>query len=299
VAIFLFYAFVSVSQEEFLFLVSFGFFLMVLTVILWLQYKKLHKENRLEQKPYPQILWGMLAIFVYVGVEVTIQSNLGALLKTPEGGGYSTSEIGPFVSLYWGSLMIGRWTGSIGAFRLGRGMRIILTILVPFLALMLVLFMNSLSGVDVGRFFSYSICVALLIAAFFIGQQKPALTLILFSVLGTVAMVIGLMTTGIVSIYAFLSGGLFCSIMWPCIFSLGTAGLGKYTSQASGFLIMMILGGAIIPPLQGLIADKFNIHYSYSITVFCFAFLAIYGFKVKGILRKNGIDYDTGYDIQH
>ena len=68
-------------------------------------------------------------------------------------------------------------------------------------------------------------------------------------------MVIGVMSTGTVAIYAFLSGGLFCSIMWPCIFTLSVAGLGKYTSQGSAFLIMMILGGGIIPPLQGKLAD--------------------------------------------
>ena len=79
-----------------------------------------------------------------------------------------------------------------------------------------------------------------------------------------------------VSIYAFLSGGLFCSIMWPCIFSLSIAGLKKYTSQGSSFLIMMILGGAIIPPIQGKIADIWSIHQSYIITIFCFAYIAFF-----------------------
>ena len=66
---------------------------------------------------------------------------------------------------------------------------------------------------------------------------------------------IGLFTKGSVATYAFLSGGLCCSIMWPCIFSLSIAGLGKYTTQGSAFLIMMILGGGIIPPIQGKLAD--------------------------------------------
>lgn len=131
------------------------------------------------------------------------------------------------------------------------------------------------------------------------GQQKPALTLIIFGGLGTLAMIIGLMTTGQISVFAFLSGGLFCSIMWPCIFSLATAGLGKYTSQASSFLIMMILGGAFIPPMQGLIADKMNIHISYIIPVICFSFLTWYAFKVRGILKTEGIDYDTNETSAH
>ena len=67
---------------------------------------------------YPQLIFGMIAIFTYVGVEVTIQSNMGSLLKTKEFGGLEASKIAPFISLYWGSLMIGRWTGAIGAFNL-------------------------------------------------------------------------------------------------------------------------------------------------------------------------------------
>jgi FHS family L-fucose permease-like MFS transporter len=93
----------------------------------------------------------------------------------------------------------------------------------------------------------------------------------LFAIFGIIAMVIGLLTTGQMALYAFISGGLACSIMWPCIFSLSIAGLGKYTSQGSSFLIMMILGGAIIPPLQGKLADSIGIHMSYIIPVFCFA----------------------------
>ena len=105
-------------------------------------------------------------------------------------------------------------------------------------------------------------------------------------------MLIGLFTTGTIAIFAFMSGGLFLSIMWPCIFSLGIAGLGKYTSQGSAFLVMMILGGGIIPPLQGKLADIIGIHASYFIPVLCFAFIAFYGWKVIGILEKQGIGHD-------
>ena len=117
--------------------------------------------------------------------------------------------------------------------------------------------------------------------------------MLIFGFLGVIAMVSGILTKGMVSIYAFLSGGLVCSIMWPSIFSLSIAGLGKYTSQGSAFLIMMILGGGIIPPIQGKIADIIGIHQSYIITVVCFAYLAFFAFAVKGILKKQGIDYDA------
>jgi FHS family L-fucose permease-like MFS transporter len=148
----------------------------------------------------------------------------------------------------------------------------------------------------------YVVCVLIQIGAFFISKDNPARMLLVFSILGVAAMVIGVMSTGTVAIYAFLSGGLVCSIMWPCIFSLSVAGLGKYTSQGSAFLIMMILGGGIIPPLQGKLADYLQsnnpvsgagIHESYWVPVVCFLYLVVFAFIVKGILRKQGIDYDV------
>jgi FHS family L-fucose permease-like MFS transporter len=81
--------------------------------------------------------------------------------------------------------------------------------------------------------------------------------------------------------------------MWPSIFSLSVAGLGKYTTQGSAFLIMMILGGGIIPPLQGKLADIIGIHESYWIPVICFAYLIFFAVLVKNILTKQGISYDT------
>jgi FHS family L-fucose permease-like MFS transporter len=104
-------------------------------------------------------------------------------------------------------------------------------------------------------------------------------------------MLIGLFSSGNIALFAFLSGGLFCSIMWPCIFTLSIAGLGKYTSQGSAFLIMMILGGAIIPPVQGKLADVFNIQASYWIAVACFAYLLFYAFRTKTVLDKQNVTY--------
>jgi MFS transporter, FHS family, L-fucose permease len=250
---------------------------------------------------YPQLIYGMIAIFTYVGVEVTIQSNMGSLLKTPEFGGYSADQIAPFISLYWGSLMIGRWTGAIGVFNVSKSTKNILTIVVPFFAFGVVLAVNHyLSGVNVDNLFIYALCVAILVIGFFIGQQKPVRTLTLFGLLGVLAMVIGLLTTGRVGMFAFISGGLCCSIMWPSIFALAIAGLGKYTSQGSAFLIMMILGGSIIPPVQGILADTTQnsftwisgLHLSYIVPVFGFAYLAFFAWKAGFELKKQGINID-------
>ncbi|MEO6851289.1 MAG: MFS transporter, partial [Mucilaginibacter sp.] len=106
---------------------------------------------------YPQLILGMLAIFTYVGTEVTIQSNLGSLLKTREFGSFQESAIAPFISLYWGSLMIGRFAGAIGAFNLSKNVKYVLYVIVPFLAFGVVLLVNKfLSGVDVSNLYVYS-----------------------------------------------------------------------------------------------------------------------------------------------
>lgn len=242
---------------------------------------------------YPQLVLGMLAIFTYVGVEVTIQSNLGELLKVNLGNGLnpiglpsmSDSQIAPLISMYWGGLMIGRWAGAIAVFNPVGKLKTWLYILVPYIAFGAVLAVNFISGFDISILFWFSVCVAIQIVGFFAGKERPALTLKIFGVLGVIAMLIGLFTSGNIALFAFLSGGLCCSIMWPSIFALSIQDLGKYTSQGSSFLVMMILGGAIIPPLQGKLADIIGIHSSYWIAVICFAYLAFFAQKVGNILN--------------
>ena len=231
---------------------------------------------------YPQLVLGMLAIFTYVGVEVSIQSNLGDLLQTPSFGSLKPDEIAPYISMYLGGLMIGRWTGAITIFNPSNTLKKWLYIIVPYVAFGVVLSVNAISGFEVKHLFAFAICVAIQIAGFFIGKDKPTSTLMVFGIL---AMLVGLYTTGTIAIFSFLSGGLFCSIMWPSIFSLSIKGLGKFTSQGSAFLVMMILGGAIIPPIQGKLADIIGIHQSYWVTVFCFIYLVIFAQKTKKIFQ--------------
>lgn len=238
---------------------------------------------------YPQLVLGMLALFAYVGVEVTIGSNLGELLVTADFGSISGPALAPYMSMYWGSLMIGRWAGAITVFNPSSQLKKILLIVVPYIAFGVVLAANAISGQDVTPLYAYAFVILFQIAGFFLGKDQPSRTLMIFGIMGMTAMLIGLFTTGTIAIFAFMSGGLFLSIMWPSIFSLAIAGLGKYTSQGSAFLVMMILGGGIIPPLQGKLADIIGIHTSYFIPVLCFAFIAFYGWKVIGILEKQGI----------
>jgi FHS family L-fucose permease-like MFS transporter len=252
------------------------------------------QQEKAERKPvalqYPQLTLGMLAIFFYVGVEVTIQSNLGALLKLPEIKGISASQISPYISLYWGSLMIGRWRGSVTVFNFKGVKRTIAMTIIPIVAFGVICGVNYLRTNDISDYKFYVPYILLAIIAFFIGQEKPARTLILFSLIAMGLMIIGLFTTGPTALFSFIAGGLFCSVMWPCIFALAIAGLGKYTTQGSSLLIMMILGGGVIPLIQGKVVDLYGAHISYWVPVFCFAYLAFYGWRVQGIFKKQGMD---------
>ncbi|MFD2822247.1 MFS transporter [Lacinutrix iliipiscaria] len=249
---------------------------------------------------YPQLVLGMLAIFMYVGVEVTVGSNLGELLKqTVNRSNFNTlglpvlndAQLAPFISLYWGGLMIGRWVGAITVFNPSKGLKKWLLIIVPYIAFGVILLVNF-GKYSTNEILLFCVCIAIQIAGFFLAKDKPVATLKIFSALGILAMLIGTFASGQLALFALLSGGLFCSIMWPCIFALSIAGLGKYTSQGSAFLIMMILGGAIIPPVQGKLADIFNIQSSYLVAVICFAYLLFYAYKTKTVLDKQGVTYN-------
>ncbi len=244
---------------------------------------------------YPQLAWGMLAIFTYVGVEVTIQSNLGELLKKDLGEGLnaiglnvmSEAESAKYIALYWGGLMIGRWTGSLGVFNLSKMMKNILLFITPFIAFGVVISVNYLtSPISIMEIGIFSILICIQILGFYLAKDNAVKTMTIFSSLGIIAMIFGLFSDGNLALFSLLTGGLFCSIMWPCIFSLSIKGIGKYTSQGASFLVMMILGGAIIPPLQGKLADISGIQESYWVAVICFIFLLIYSIMTNKILTK-------------
>ncbi|RZJ49084.1 MAG: MFS transporter [Chryseobacterium sp.] len=268
----------------------------LLAVVLCLVYANTSSKKNPEgwgAMKYPQLVLGMLAILSYVGVEVAIGSNLGELLSLPEFGGHQSSDLAPYISMYWGSLMIGRWTGAISVFNLNKQQQMIATIVVPFVAFFVIIGINMIAQKDMSHLYYYAICIVIQVILFLVSKNKPALTLIIFGLFGVIAMIVGLLTTGNIAIYAFLSGGLACSIMWPSIFTLAITGLGKYTAQGSAFLVMMILGGGIIPPLQGKLSDIIGIHSSYIIPVLCFAYITVFAYMARKALSKQGINVDV------
>ncbi len=239
---------------------------------------------------YPQLVLGMIGIFVYVGVEVSTASNLPAYMEKDLG--FLTKDVAPYISLYWASLMIGRWTGAVEAFTDDRSKQKILRFIAPYLAFAVFLVVNKIMKHDLTPFYVYALIILVLIVADIASKGNPARMLLIFSVLGILALLVGMATTGMVSVYAFTSVGLFCSTLWPCIFTLAVSGLGKHTSQGSSYLIMMIMGGGLVSLLQGYLADLTSIHMSYIVGVACFAYLAFYAWRVSDILKEQGISFD-------
>lgn len=258
--------------------------------------KSIHRKSALH---YPQLWLGMIGIFVYVGVEVATASNLPEYLMQKHG--ISTEKVAPYISLYWASLMIGRWTSSVGAFSLSNGIKDILKFLMPYIAFAVFLIVNTIAQHDVSPFYVYGFVIAIMIIGDVLSKGSPAKMLLLFSLFGVIALLIGMFTTGKVSVFAFVSVGLFCSTLWPCIFTLAVAGLGKHTNQGSSLLIMMIMGGGIVSLIQGYVASDhlFGIQYSYIVGVLCFVYLAFYAIRVQAILRAQGINYDVQGGVAH
>jgi MFS transporter, FHS family, L-fucose permease len=248
---------------------------------------------------YPQLWMGMIGIFVYVGVEVSTASNLPEFLR--QHVGITTDRVAPFVSLFWASLMIGRWTSSVGAFNLKGGFKTIMNFLMPYLAFGVFMIVNKIANHDITPFYYYAFVVIVLILADILSKGNPARQLLLFSLIGITALFVGMLSNGMVSAYAFMSVGLFCSTLWPCIFTLAIAGLGKHTNTGSSFLVMMIMGGGVISLAQGALSSDnlLGIQWSYLVGVCCFAYLAFYAFKVKNILKSQGIDWSKPKKINH
>jgi FHS family L-fucose permease-like MFS transporter len=238
---------------------------------------------------YPQLWMGMIAIFLYVGVEVSTASNLPEFMR--QHLHVQTDSVAPFVSLFWASLMIGRWTGAVGAFNLSKGVKQSMNFILPYAAFGVFLLVNYLAKHDLRPFYMYSGIIVIIIIANLLSKGNPAHQLLLYACLGITALAIGMICDGLVSVYAFISVGLFCSTLWPCIFTLAITGLGKRTNDASSFLIMMIMGGGVISLFQGFVSSDrlLGIQYSYLVGVFCFAYLAFYGWRMRSLLADENV----------
>ncbi|MDB6018235.1 MAG: fucose permease [Pedosphaera sp.] len=221
---------------------------------------------------HPHTVLGMLAIFMYVGGEVTVGSTIINYLGLPKLGGLAHEAASKYLAFYWGGLMIGRFMGAFALSAMKKTLKHTLVALVPVAAFITIWL---LSGQD--NALHYGAALVVLLVAFYLGEASAHRMLALFS-----AVIIGLLLTsmcteGETAKWSILGVGLFCSVMWSNIFSLAIEGLGPLKSQASSLLVMAILGGALLPPLQGVIADHWGIQTSFIVPMSAFAYVAFYG----------------------
>ena len=173
---------------------------------------------------HPQLLLGALAIFLYVGAEVSIGSFLVNYFGLPEIGNLTEKTAALYVSLYWGGAMVGRFIGS-----------------------------------------------ALLI------RFRTGVVLGLAAIVATLLVVTSMLTLGHVAMWTIIAVGLFNSVMFPSIFTLGLEGLGPLTSRGSSLMVASIVGGALLPVTQGAIADRIGVHHAFFIPAICYVYIAVFG----------------------
>jgi FHS family L-fucose permease-like MFS transporter len=250
---------------------------------------------------FPQLWMGMIAIFLYVGVEVSTASNLPEYMKSQLN--LNMNDIAPYISLFWASLMIGRWTSAAQAFNLSNTVKSILRWVLPLIAYGIYMMVNFLPNKEftqfeylgISAFWWYQLPILLLIILDWVCKGNPARQLAIYSIAAIAMLFVGMFIQGTMGMFALISVGLFCSTLWPSIFALAISGLGKSTGQGSNLLIMMIMGGGFISVLQGRLADEptIGIEYSYWVGVVCFAYLFYYAVATSRNLKKQGIELET------
>ncbi len=250
---------------------------------------------------HSHLVLGTIGIFVYVGAEVSIGSFLINYLSQSDIGNISELQASKFVSIYWGSAMLGRFIGSA----LLNGIKTRYAAVYSAIAAVLL----TLSFVSTGTVvvnaqprisgFLSSIASLLLYTRPLLILSTALLVLLLVvsllknghvrmdtgHMLGTAAICssalvcTSMLTTGHVAMWSIILVGFFNSIMFPSIFTLGIAELGPLTGDGSGLLIMAIVGGALIPPAQGWIADHVGIHHAFILPAICYLYIVYYAFK--------------------
>lgn len=190
---------------------------------------------------HSQLLLGALAIFLYVGAEVSIGSFLVNYFGLPEIGNLTEKTAALYVSLYWGGAMVGRFVGSA-------------------------LLTKFRTGVVLG----------------------------LAALVATLLVLASMLTFGHVAMWTIIAVGLFNSVMFPSIFTLGLEGLGPLTSKGSSLMVASIFGGAVLPALQGLFADRIGVHHAFVLPVLCYVYIAIFG-----LTRARSIHEQRRHDAKY
>lgn len=280
------------------YLIFSGLFVLLGIFIAFSKLPEIKKDEKIEAGlgalKYPFLILGGLAIFAYVGGEVAVGSTLISYLELPEVAGMEKNKADIFLAFYWGGAMIGRFVGAVS---LGKKLTPILMLKMVgvalgfFMVVFLAAYLKSEGTLTLTEMLPFLIFVVLNLIGFVIGRSLPARTLGVFAGVNVLLLIIAINSTGPVAMWTIIGMGLFNSIMWSNIFTLAIEGLGKYTSQGSSVLVMMILGGALVPLIQGAVADiTGDLQFSMIVPIFCYLYLVFYGLKGADIGKPQRTD---------
>jgi FHS family L-fucose permease-like MFS transporter len=148
-----------------------------------------------------------------------------------------------------------------------------------------ILGLTALAAANLVPFYWGGAMVGRFIGSAVLQKVKTGHLLTLCAVVAGLLVLVSMLTAGHIAAWSILAVGLFNSIMFPSIFTLGIAEMGPLTGEASGLLVTAIVGGAIIPEIQGVLADKIGIHHAFIVPVLCYVFIAYYGWRGSRIIQ--------------
>lgn len=260
--------------------------LVLLVVIKMIPLPRIQMESNKEEDggkgalAYRHLKLGALAIFLYVGAEVAIGSFLVSFIGLDNIAGMDESAASAFIAFYWGGAMIGRFLGAISLSNMASNKKYPLMLVVSLISFAVIFFVvDARNGIEFSNIIPYLGFLLLNYIGFIFGKSMAGRTLTVFAIVPVFLLIIGMFFNGDIAMWALLGIGIFNSIMWSNIFTLAIKGLGNHTSQGSSVLVMFIVGGAILPPIQGVVADMIGVQLSFIVPMLSYVYLAWYGWK--------------------
>lgn len=261
------------------------------------------RQNALRHR---QLRNGMVAIFCYVGAEVAIGSLIISFLELDGVRGLPHNEAKNYLSLYWGGAMCGRFLGAAAlSDKLAGAAKAALLAAIGMAMFLLLWVVNLLGGgLEIGELWPMALLIAANMLAFLLAGGKPRRATGLFALIAAALVVTTMFSSGSTAMWAILAIGLFNSILWSNIFTLAIDGLGDDTGQGSSLLVMMILGGALIPVVQGGLIDVLvplgsldrAMHLSFVLPLLCYLYLVWFGFKGSKPIKLENRKLETAAD---
>ena len=220
---------------------------------------------------HPHVILGALGIFFYVGAEVGSAAMIQRYLQ--EAADFTKTDAAKMIALYWGGAMIGRFYGSFMLSNVEKSKKYLYTIFVLILAFAVGWYVR-------GKYTDGLIFVGIAFVNYLamqLGSGKANKTLAVFAVIAAVLALATMSVPANLILWVGCSIGFFNSVMFPNIFALSVDGLDKgELSTASGIINTLIVGGAVVPVLMGVVADGFGVKFAFILPVICYAYIVFF-----------------------